>query len=114
MEDLLEFIIDLKNKGVFIQEQNAQLRVTGNISLLAEDDKQRIKNHKAALLDLLKSNSNDNKSSSKIPPAGRKAHYLLSSSQKRMWVLSQFKDGNIAHNIPGIYVFEGNLQVGAL
>ncbi|SDO84120.1 AMP-binding enzyme C-terminal domain-containing protein, partial [Pedobacter steynii] len=49
-----------------------------------------------------------------IPPAASAESYVLSSSQRRLWVLSQFEDGNIAYNIPGVYVFEGALNIGAL
>ena len=37
--------------------------------------------------------------------------YVLSSSQRRLWVLSQFEDSNIAYNMPGVYVLEGSLDV---
>jgi amino acid adenylation domain-containing protein len=40
--------------------------------------------------------------------------YPLSSSQRRLWVLSQFEEGNAAYNVPGVYVFEGALDVAAL
>jgi len=45
-----------------------------------------------------------------ILPADKQAHYPLSSSQRRLWILSQFKDGNIAYNMPGVYVLEGELD----
>jgi amino acid adenylation domain-containing protein len=37
-------------------------------------------------------------------------HYELSSSQRRLWILSQFEEGNIAYNMSGMYVFEGVLD----
>jgi hypothetical protein len=40
--------------------------------------------------------------------------YALSSSQRRLWVLSQFEEGNVAYNIPGVYVLEGDLDRDAL
>lgn len=39
--------------------------------------------------------------------------YELSHAQKRIWVLSHYKDGSIAYNVPGAYLIEGNLQVDA-
>jgi len=36
--------------------------------------------------------------------------YGLSSSQRRLWILSQFEGANIAYNMPGVYVFEGELS----
>jgi amino acid adenylation domain-containing protein len=40
--------------------------------------------------------------------------YSVSSSQQRFWALSQFKEANKAYTIPGIYIFEGNLDKSAL
>ncbi|WP_344854066.1 amino acid adenylation domain-containing protein, partial [Pedobacter jeongneungensis] len=44
---------------------------------------------------------------SAIPLAAAATGYPLSSSQRRLWILSQFEEGNIAYNMPGIYLFEG-------
>jgi tyrocidine synthetase III len=49
-----------------------------------------------------------------ISPVPVQSCYLLSSSQRRLWVLSQFEESNIAYNIPGVYVFEGTLNISAL
>ncbi|RBL90503.1 non-ribosomal peptide synthase/polyketide synthase [Chitinophaga flava] len=51
---------------------------------------------------------------SSIPSAPEAADYPLSSSQRRLWVLSQFEESNIAYNIPGAYLFEGELDCDAL
>ncbi|WP_160716858.1 non-ribosomal peptide synthetase [Chitinophaga solisilvae] len=49
-----------------------------------------------------------------IRSAGEKASYPLSSSQKRIWVLSQFENSSIAYNMSGAYTFEGDLNRSAL
>ena len=49
-----------------------------------------------------------------LEPVPVQAHYALSSAQRRLWVLSQFAEGNVAYNLPGIYVFEGTLDQQAL
>ena len=49
-----------------------------------------------------------------IEPVQEQADYALSSSQRRLWILSQFEQGNIAYNLPGAFVFEGNLNVEIL
>jgi amino acid adenylation domain-containing protein len=48
-----------------------------------------------------------------IQPVKEQADYVLSSSQRRLWVLSQFEDGNAAYNVPAVYVFEGELDRAA-
>jgi len=45
-----------------------------------------------------------------IPVVAAADYYLLSSSQRRLWVLSQFEATNIAYNIPLAYVIGGTLQ----
>ncbi|MBO9703722.1 MAG: hypothetical protein J7604_26185, partial [Sporocytophaga sp.] len=49
-----------------------------------------------------------------IVPVAEQDGYVLSSSQRRLWLLSQFEEGSIAYNMPGVYLFEGHLDVGAL
>jgi amino acid adenylation domain-containing protein len=45
-----------------------------------------------------------------IEPVKPQEDYALSSSQRRLWVLSQLGEANVAYNVPGVYVFEGNLD----
>jgi amino acid adenylation domain-containing protein len=49
-----------------------------------------------------------------IPVVPEQADYPLSSSQNRLYVLSQFEGGNIAYSISRVYVFEGELDVSSL
>ncbi|RFM33508.1 hybrid non-ribosomal peptide synthetase/type I polyketide synthase [Chitinophaga silvisoli] len=49
-----------------------------------------------------------------IPAAVIDTSYPLSSSQRRLWILSQFDDSNAAYNLSGRYRFEGNLHIPAL
>ena len=111
MENILEFIIYLKNKEVFIQEFNGQLKVTGKLSSLTGEDKQILAEHKGALLSFLESNSKAYRDKfDSIKRVDENVHYDLSSAQKRFWVLSQTKEGSVAYNMSGVYVFEGNLD----
>ncbi len=45
-----------------------------------------------------------------ILPVTQQASYVLSSGQRRLWILSQFTGSNIAYNIPAAYRFEGLLN----
>src|SRR5258708_10495240 len=51
---------------------------------------------------------------SEIRSAAEQVHYPLSASQRRIWVLSQFEQGSVAYNMPGLYVLEGDLEKEAL
>ncbi|MDW9383082.1 condensation domain-containing protein, partial [Chryseobacterium sp. JV558] len=48
-----------------------------------------------------------------IPQAPVQADYPLSSSQKRMWILSQFEDANLAYNVNGVYEFDSGFDQSA-
>ncbi|MDI5895996.1 non-ribosomal peptide synthetase [Flavobacterium algoritolerans] len=48
-----------------------------------------------------------------ILPVNNQTSYPLSAAQRRLWVLSQFSEGNRAYNMPGAYVLEGNLNFHA-
>jgi amino acid adenylation domain-containing protein len=50
----------------------------------------------------------------KIKPAPNKDHYPVTSTQQRIWVLSQFKDGSIAYNISNVLELKGNLNIPLL
>jgi tyrocidine synthetase III len=49
-----------------------------------------------------------------IRPLQEQPHYAVSSSQRRLWVLSRFAEANTAYNVPRVYVFKGDLQIDAL
>jgi amino acid adenylation domain-containing protein/non-ribosomal peptide synthase protein (TIGR01720 family) len=49
-----------------------------------------------------------------IPVLENQASYTLSSSQKRLWLLSQYEVGSLAYNMPAVYTFEGKLNLSAL
>lgn len=46
----------------------------------------------------------------KLPEA---EFYELSHSQKRFWILSNFRDGSAAYNVAGVFTIEGNLNINA-
>ena len=48
-----------------------------------------------------------------IPQAPLSESYVLSSSQRRLWVLSQFDSANIAYNVPMVHVIE-DIDIEAL
>ncbi|HEY0609631.1 MAG TPA: amino acid adenylation domain-containing protein, partial [Chitinophaga sp.] len=49
-----------------------------------------------------------------IPAVAAQVSYALSSSQRRLWVLSQFEEGSVAYNMTGVFEFEGTLDTAAL
>ncbi|MDL2144169.1 amino acid adenylation domain-containing protein [Flavobacterium tructae] len=49
-----------------------------------------------------------------IPKAKAQEYYPLTSSQHKIWVLSQFEGGNSAYNMHGALKFRGDLEVSKL
>ncbi|GAA0710921.1 hypothetical protein GCM10009430_00030 [Aquimarina litoralis] len=49
-----------------------------------------------------------------IPQVLEQSSYPLTPSQRRIWVLSQFKEGSKAYNIPGVFELQGDLNVEIL
>ncbi|HJT72865.1 MAG TPA: amino acid adenylation domain-containing protein, partial [Chitinophaga sp.] len=49
-----------------------------------------------------------------IPIVAEQPHYPLSTSQRRLWMLSQLGEANVAYNMSGVYTFEGKLKAAAL
>jgi amino acid adenylation domain-containing protein len=73
-----------------------------------------IVNNKQQIVSFLSKISRNANGFSEIPVAPLQPVYPLSSSQKRIWVLSQFDDANSAYNDPAFFWFEGDLNVDAL
>jgi amino acid adenylation domain-containing protein len=49
-----------------------------------------------------------------IPKIKEQSSYVLSSSQRRLWLLSQFDGGNTAYNMPSVFDIKGNLSISCL
>jgi tyrocidine synthetase-3 len=111
MKIILELIGRLKSRGILISIDNTgkNLKLKGNIVNLSDQDKEDIKHYKSAILTFFNENSRQREKTGIIPVAVQE-HYALSSSQKRLWMLSQLEEGNIAYNIPVAYIFDGELD----
>ncbi|WP_121286853.1 non-ribosomal peptide synthetase, partial [Pedobacter alluvionis] len=113
MKHLLALLLSCKEKGVRIHTDPAgnNLKISGQVGLLSEEEKTALKVNKEGIILMLKGKE---KSSSTIPQTGVQEDYELSFSQKRIWLMSQLEEGNIAHNIFLVKDLSGNLQTGQL
>lgn len=55
--------------------------------------------------------SKNKKAYEEISPVAKSAYYDVSLAQKRLYIVSQFQQDQVAYNIPVSYIFEGNLNV---
>lgn len=103
----------LKDNGVDIDlnGDNLDIYYDGELDKVFLNE---IINNKQEIISFLKERSVDGENLHGIPKAPLLSSYLLSSSQKRIWVLSQIEEANKAYNDPGFFWFEGDLNVEAL
>lgn len=112
MKNTIDLILALADKDINIYIENGKLKVNAPGGVLDNEVIEKIKTHKIELIEYL-SRTGD-KITHEIPQAPVTASYPLSSSQHRLWILSQFGEGNIAYNMSGTFVFEGTLDREAL
>jgi len=48
-----------------------------------------------------------------VEPIEEQEYYNVSEAQRRLWVLSQTKEGNVAYNINGLFTLNGHLDLDA-
>ena len=111
MEHLLE---KLRENNIIIFLDKNELKVKFNGKSLPDELLKEIKENKASIITYL-SNLNDLSPNRDIVPVNREdGQYPLSSSQYRLWLISQMQEGNIAYNMPEVVVFKGELNLPAL
>ncbi len=109
LDDLIDELIRL---GIHINAKDGQLKVQGDN--ITPQIVERIRANKEALLNHLKEVEDSSYLIADIPLAPKQENYVLSSSQIRLWVLSRFEGGNVAYNMPGAFLLEGDLNIAAL
>lgn len=109
MEYLLK---ELKDNNITISLNDDDLRVGFNGETVPERLIKKIKENKNSLVEYLKGIHHN--FDFEIEKATVSGNYPLSSSQRRLWMLSQDESASIAYNMPGIYVFEGSLNIISL
>ncbi|MEI2275853.1 condensation domain-containing protein [Sphingobacterium sp. ML3W] len=110
MNDILSF---LRKKEIELKVDNKDLLVKFPGKKLDNDVLEVIKANKEFLLAYL-TELNRQSIIDSIPRTDISSSYPLSSSQRRLWVLSQFDGGSMAYHVPSVYVFRGVLDISAL
>ncbi|SDO35592.1 amino acid adenylation domain-containing protein, partial [Pedobacter steynii] len=107
----LNAILDeLIRLNIKIRIENAQLKIEGHPSQVTPEIVSLIRSHKAEILSYLEASNSAKSLLLNIPVIPERDGYLLSSSQRRLWLLTQFDTENTAYNMPGVYAFEGALD----
>ncbi|MBB5624285.1 hypothetical protein HDE69_005386, partial [Pedobacter cryoconitis] len=109
-----ELYLKLKELKISIRLVDGRLDIEAPRGVLNNELLSKIKLHKEELIQLITSNMKLKKSHQSIVKASLQSSYPMSSSQRQLWLLSQFEEGSVAYHMPGVYVFEGNLDRKAL
>ncbi|HEY0065826.1 MAG TPA: amino acid adenylation domain-containing protein, partial [Flavisolibacter sp.] len=104
----------LRDRHIHISLSGENLQVSSDDPELPSDLLQEIRSGKAAIIGYLKSQHSDSVPSASIPriPSSDEG-YVLSSSQYRLWLLCRLSNASVAYNIPGVFQFEGSLDMEA-
>ena len=114
MKEIVDLLSSCKAKGIrftFDYTTNI-LKLNGDLNSLSESEKSSIRKYKEEIISVL--NTANKPVVNGINKVEVQDHYVLSSSQHWLWILSQYSAGNRAYNIPGVYVFEGTVDRSAL
>jgi len=101
-----KLIYQLNKKGIRFSLNDDKLKVSADVSPSVEDLK-IIKENKQFIIDYIQQRSVVLKS---IPTINESYDYAVSSSQRRLWVLSKFEGASEAYNIPQVVRLEGSLN----
>ncbi|MDQ6531233.1 non-ribosomal peptide synthetase [Flavobacterium sp. LHD-85] len=111
MQKLLSKLINL---NIIIDLVDDKLNVQSPKGIMTDALLDEIKIHKNELIELIFLNKTKKKFYYRIPKISEQESYALSSSQRRLWLLSQFEGGNIAYNMSSIFEINGSLSIPSL
>ncbi|WP_344929407.1 condensation domain-containing protein, partial [Aquimarina addita] len=100
----------LKKLGCNLYLEGENLNVEVFKDDLSLELKNEIAKYRNDLIDFL---NRDNKNHTTIPNVPELYNYELSSSQKRLWTLSQFDQGNISYNMPSQFYLKGYYDINS-
>ncbi|QNN43931.1 MupA/Atu3671 family FMN-dependent luciferase-like monooxygenase [Pedobacter roseus] len=116
INEVVATLLRLREQGIFIipNEDRTKISARGLTDALTESDKQFITINKALIISIIGNGLNFDMPHIPIRRIEKTGSYLLSSSQRRLWIISQITNADVAYNMPGAYVFSGALDSMAL
>ncbi|MDO6434619.1 amino acid adenylation domain-containing protein [Flavitalea sp. BT771] len=110
-----ELIMQLASKNILVSVREGEMIVNAPKGVLDEEWIGILREQKPALIGYLSARRHGNISKfDSIKPAATRPSYVLSSSQRRLWLLSHLGDANVAYNMSGTYMLSGMLDRRAL
>lgn len=109
-----KLILEAFDQGVHLALKDGKLVAKTNKSPIPAELRARIKAEKDQIVAYLKSQDRHavvvNEKFNHIPAAPVQESYPIPTSLFRIWVLSQFEQGNVAYNMPGAIEFKGEFN----
>jgi len=104
----------LKEFNVKIDLVDEKLDIQAPKGVMTEGLLNEIKLHKNNLIEFISLYKTKKEKHFFIPKVAEKSSYVLSSSQRRLWLLSQFEGGNVAYSMPSVFELKGNVAITSL
>ena len=108
-----EFLSLLRKKDIHPKLENGALTLTFPKTGIEQDLLNEIKSKKAELINYLSELSSATAYEAFPALSATATDYVLSSSQRRLWVLNKLDPNNVAYNMPGFLRMEGDLDVAS-
>ncbi len=100
MTDVLDILRSLRSKKIEIKLKDNDLSVQAPKGALTKELVEMIRDNKQRIIKFLTNTGQQKDKYFSIEPAEYKDHYLLSSAQKRLYILTEMEPGNIIYNMP--------------
>ncbi|SKA48322.1 non-ribosomal peptide synthase domain TIGR01720/amino acid adenylation domain-containing protein [Chitinophaga eiseniae] len=113
MNEIKQILEDIRKTGASLAVNNGNIELQPGLLPLGDTLLNAIRENKQRLMEYI-SKTTTTAAFNDIPRMADQDNYVLSSSQRRLWLLSQIKERSIAYNMPGAYIFEGQLNKAAL
>ncbi len=104
----------LRSSNIKLNLSGDKLDINAPKGVLTPELLEEIKLHKQNIIDFIKLSQNLSDNHIDIPNIDEAETYIVSSSQKSLWLLCQLEEQNTVYNIPSIFEIKGNLNIDAL
>lgn len=105
----------LNNLNITVDSVNGRLDIQAPKGVMTKELLEEIKLNKNELLEFLNTyNHNEKLDYQLIPEFPIQSDYALSSSQHRVWLLSQIEEANRAYNMSNVFKLKGSLEISIL
>lgn len=111
IETLIDKLVDLNVRVELVDGD--KLKVHAGINKIPGELLEELKQNKEGLIKYLKEQQSETGFEA-IQLTETAESYQSTPAQKSIWLISQFEEANIAYNMPGAFVFEGELDYDSL